>query len=114
MTNFENAAEIPTLGPEFANMTISHATLRTEDIIQAILNFLATSSPENIENEVWEIEQNVIIAREQGNDEELDFILHEDAFPLMNAIAPEDNYFGAHPGDGSDIGFWQIEDEGGV
>ena len=35
----------------------------------------------------------------------------DDLFDVMNGYAPEGYYFGAHPGDGSDFGFWPIEGE---
>lgn len=29
----------------------------------------------------------------------------------LDSLAPEGYYFGAHPGDGSDLGLWQVEDD---
>lgn len=35
----------------------------------------------------------------------------EQLFDLLDAAAPSGHYFGAHPGDGSDFGFWQFDDD---
>ena len=35
-------------------------------------------------------------------------------FDLLNGIAPEGYYFGAHEGDGADFGFWKTEEEVGT
>ena len=32
-------------------------------------------------------------------------------FDELDSLAPPGTYFGAHPGDGSDFGFWPLEDE---
>jgi hypothetical protein len=41
--------------------------------------------------------------------EELDVYLNENVFEKMNEIAPENTYFGSHPGNGSSFGFWVID-----
>jgi len=45
------------------------------------------------------------------SDGETDYILWETVFGLMGELAPEGYIFGAHPGDGSDFGFWEIEEK---
>lgn len=36
--------------------------------------------------------------------------LIQDCIEYLNQIAPEGYYFGSHPGDGADFGYWQWED----
>lgn len=48
---------------------------------------------------------------EWWDSEECSYFLNECLFDLLNGCAPDGFYFGAHPGDGSDFGFWEVEDE---
>lgn len=37
--------------------------------------------------------------------------LWEEFTNLMDSLCPENHYFGSHPGDGSDIGVWEFDEE---
>ena len=39
----------------------------------------------------------------------LDWLYYEDIYDRLNEIAPNFCYFGAHIGDGADIGFWTVD-----
>jgi hypothetical protein len=43
-------------------------------------------------------------------DADFDWLL-SDLFDALNDIAPDGCYFGAHPGNGSDYGFWEVEED---
>jgi hypothetical protein len=95
--------------------TISHGTLRPQDLIPAFLGALRTLNPaaydqlmlgsghppipsyaiEDDDAEFWE-------------SEDAQWIL-EDLTDRLGESAPEGHYFGALEGDGSDFGFWPIE-----
>ena len=94
--------------------TLIHGTLRNEDLLPAFADELERITFRG----VGEVEIRIAEARElvpngllvEGNEEvetEVIFALMD----LLNDYAPDGLYFGAHEGDGSDFGFWAIEDE---
>jgi hypothetical protein len=44
-------------------------------------------------------------------DSEDAYSLLQELFDILESYAPEGFYFGSHPGDGSDFGFWEMEEE---
>lgn len=81
------------LGPEWANRSLSHSTFVTEDVFEAVAHLVPAA----------------LKARFLGaNEDERACILFEDVFDHVNRIAPLDCFFGPHPGNASDFGFWQI------
>jgi len=88
------------LPDEYKGFVVSQATLRTEDLVESILEFLdSIGYPETMD------------LREQATEEEdLTYFLNEDLWDLMNEIAPEGTTFRAHEGDGALFGFWPYKE----
>jgi hypothetical protein len=103
--------------------TVSHATLRPQDLIPALFGKLLEMDKER-GGELWaswrgELSQGwgVLLPDEPGTEEEWDGVLGatdpetpsfilEELVDALNELAPPGLYFGTHPGDGSDFGFW--------
>lgn len=84
------------------NETIIRGTLRTDDLLDAFIGMLPADQQTAIRGELEQV----------GDDEQArDMILHETVWPAMEAIAPAGTSFGHIEGDGSDFGFWTVEDE---
>jgi len=100
--------------------TISNTTMRSEDLIPAFISFLNVVAEEcEIQGEVNAIEEEITqLEREEvdgygtyyKDQEQAGLILNEDIWDLMNGIAPEFCYFGAHEGDGACYGFWTSDE----
>jgi hypothetical protein len=84
------------LGHEWRNQSLSHATMRPEDLIPAFSAMLPASDSLRIEAEALDLHN--------ADPEALDDIV-ERLFDALDAIAPEGTSFGAHPGDGSELRF---------
>lgn len=100
------------------NQTVINGTHRPQDLVPAFMEVLKELDPvaysahavalfplppayvadEGDDSEWW-------------NSEECSHFLNECLFNELNACAPDGFYFGAHPGNGSDFGFWEVEEE---
>lgn len=111
--------------------SISHGTLRKEDLIPSFIDALdeikqqfiycelgkeqeARQNHDRIENLCAAVEQRKL--SDYGTEE--DYFSSDDAdsdledlTDLLNEFAPPFCYFGTHPGDGSDFGFWPMDIE---
>ena len=94
------------------NVSVSINTMRREDLIPV---FVATlwaidSTMENpLVSQLRDIEADMEQAEYyESEDSQYDL---EWLFDTLDMYAPDGYYFGAHPGDGSDYGFWAHEEE---
>lgn len=118
----KKSAELLPDGDGMKNQTVISATLRNQDLIPAFLvclhkvdevafaRFLTPriSCPlvaswpwAAVHGRAWPADDNVWWESEEAS-EWCNSLIDE-----LNARAPEGCYFGAHPGDGSDFGFWE-------
>lgn len=104
---------------KFRNISLSHATMRPQDLIPVFLNFLSAHAPAWYESHVVRpfslppaYVQDEGDESEWWNSEECSSFLNEELFDALDVYcAPEGYYFGSHPGDGSDYGFWECEED---
>ena len=97
--------------------SISHGTMRNEDVLPKLMSALFKEDPQKA-RQIWQENPEFLEAlcdKECGKDnswwesEDANYIADE-LFDVMNDYAPEGHYFGSHPGDGSDYGYWKHED----
>lgn len=96
--------------------TVIHGTLRTCDLIPAFLGAVRIVAPDHYAGFIA-APFGPIPAHVQDEGDASDWWQSEDADALLEELtdilndhAPEGYYFGAHPGDGADFGFWQVEE----
>ena len=106
--------------------TVSHGTLRGEDLIPRFIEVLSelleasaaeegADAPDRmrrfgqVEAFIGEIERRM--SRPGYFDSEDASQDVEWLFDTLDEYAPDGHWFGAHPGDGADFGFWPSEDE---
>jgi hypothetical protein len=97
------------LGKEWIGSIIS-STLREQDLIPAFEGVLDIAGvgydrPQSVDK----LLQGQSLTNEEQ--EEVSVYLNETLFDLLDGVAPEGTYFGSHPGDGSDFGFWETEED---
>ena len=113
--------------------TVSHGTLRVQDLLPAFLDTLSQLDPPRYSKIILELDAEyqrsktpVGIASYAGgyckgldlcdddawwSSERSDELLTE-LFDALDDLAPEGARFGSHVGDGSDFGFWAVEEDG--
>jgi len=94
------------------NETIIHGTMRTQDLVPVLADKLHELSQHLFDKVFtdWEPPGWWDDTHPWWDSEECADVLN-DLFDRLNECAPEGYYFGAHPGDGSDFGFWEIDEE---
>ena len=89
------------------NASVSHGTMRLQNLIPKFADVLR-DTPEYAQL------MNVVPAHAAENhtskwwDGETATFHVEDLIDTLNNYAPNGYYFGTHPGDGSDYGYWKI------
>jgi hypothetical protein len=87
--------------------SVSHGTMRPEDLIPCFLAELLKHDPDHA---VALDIQETLHSRTDYFGSEDDLFDLDTLFDILNQLAPPYCYFGSHPGDGSDFGFWLDED----
>lgn len=103
------------LSDAYKNASISQGTLRTADLLS---NFGVVVGGHSL-TRYYKIMDGF---SEMGADETWEELadrcpevaeeILEEFVAALEEMAPEGCYFGAHPGDGADFGFWEVEDDG--
>lgn len=91
--------------------SVSHGTMRNEDLIPTFLSMLESLDSIAYNKVITNYpEYNNEEPSEEFYESEEALYMLEDLFDAFNDLCPEGMYFGAHPGDGADYGFWEDVD----
>lgn len=94
--------------------TLIHGTMRNCDLVPVFLRALRDTAEYaqimlNNNGANWNLcvitDVSASDNDERWSSEDMTFFL-EELFDMLDAYSPEGYYFGAHPGDGSDYGYW--------
>jgi hypothetical protein len=98
------------------NESISSGTMRPQNLIPAFLDAVEAYAPDHY-TAIMVQPFGFIPSYVQDEGDDSDWWDSEEAswkldelFDILNEAAPEGCFFGSHPGDGSDYGFWQFDD----
>ena len=95
--------------------TVIEGTLRNQDLLPAFISLLRKVAPDAyVQLMVCAFSP---IPAYADDDKDSSWWESEDAYALLESLmdeldqcADEGYYFGAHPGDGSDFGYWKFEE----
>jgi hypothetical protein len=97
--------------------TVIEGTYRNQDLLPAFIDLLAEVAPDAYQQLMFNCFP-PIPAYVMDEGESSPWWDSEDAVALLDSLfeeldyhAPEGCYFGAHPNDGADFGFWNFEEE---
>ena len=97
-------------------VSVSHGTLRNQDLIPAFLDAVSFLAPAVYEQ--MTMGMHPCVPQYAWEDDDHEWWYTESAYwvleqldETLNDYAPDGFYFGAHEGDGSDFGFWRLIDE---
>lgn len=87
----------------YANVSFSHGTLNPTHLLQKALRYVPVETADVILTELRkeQTEEQIIVLSE---------LWHERVYDELSLLAPEGYYFGPTEGDGSDIGWWKVEE----
>src|SRR5690606_18831625 len=97
--------------------TVIRATLRPQDLIPTFLEVIR-DTPEYTQI-IMGLSGDLAVISDAGADdqderwesEDVSYFLNEELWDVLNDYAPDGYYFGNTEGDGSDFGYWKIEEE---
>ena len=92
---------------DLKDRSVSHGTLRSIDLIPEFLGVLQQYAKDRYDAYVKANPE--VLDLDGMDDETLSWVVDE-LIDELNAVAPEGTYFGSHPGDGSDFGFWTMDE----
>jgi len=84
-------------------------TIRTEDLMIAFTALL--SELDTLSEYTWLVDEcEQIISDQNWDSDETSYVLNESLWNALDSFSPNGAYFGVHPGDGPDFGYW-VTDE---
>ena len=93
--------------------TVSHGTMNPEHLIPRFCGELSRIFLGTDENGQWVLNELGAIGSRMAHESYFESEAAEEdlswLFDRLDQCSPEGMYFGAHPVDGSDFGFWRVE-----
>lgn len=94
--------------------TVSHGTLLDRDLIPRFAHMLKALLDVQTTDDYDPEHKHMALVNRADNpptDMEGQFDLRDELFQALEVYAPPGHYFGTHPGDGSDFGYWPSDEE---